>query len=215
MPHARNATSTTAANGFADHEPNAETTAVATGSESLPATTAAGSGCASVVATAFSITSAATASSAIQIARGTCRAGSFVSSAAPTHASKPMKTHPPTASAARRPAPTDPPDDASAPSVCVNSEKSCSRNTSRSASPIPSDATISAPIPTLTAFPRAPTPSAPTPAQTSTSTMPVTTTAFGVGSIPKSVNAQGAPRYATVVFATAYAQTAPQPVNQP
>ena len=36
IPQARNATSTTAANGFADHDPNDETTAVVTGSTSLP-----------------------------------------------------------------------------------------------------------------------------------------------------------------------------------
>ena len=48
MPQARNATSTIAANGFVDHEPNELTTAVVTGSTSSPATTAAGSGCASV-----------------------------------------------------------------------------------------------------------------------------------------------------------------------
>src|SRR4051794_9824873 len=47
MPHARNAVSTTAANGFVDHDPNDETTAVVTGSRSSPATTAAGGGGAS------------------------------------------------------------------------------------------------------------------------------------------------------------------------
>src|SRR4051812_21183202 len=99
MPQARNATSTTAANGFVDHEPNDVTTAVVTGSTSSPATTDAGSGWASVAATAFRITSAATLSSATQIARGTWRAASVVSSDAATHASKPMNTQPPTASA--------------------------------------------------------------------------------------------------------------------
>jgi hypothetical protein len=49
MPQARNATSTTAANGFVDHDPKLDaTTAVVTGSRSAPATIAAGSGCASV-----------------------------------------------------------------------------------------------------------------------------------------------------------------------
>ena len=95
------------------------TTAVVTGSMSSPATTDAGSGCASVAATAFRITSAATLSSAIQIARGTWRAASVVSSDAATHASKPMNTQPPTASAASIPALTEPSDSASAPSVCV------------------------------------------------------------------------------------------------
>ena len=47
------------------------TTDVVTGSRSSPATTPAGSGCASVTATALRITSAPTLSSAIQIARGT------------------------------------------------------------------------------------------------------------------------------------------------
>src|SRR4051794_823580 len=67
MPHARNAISTTAANGFADEEPNELTTAVVTGSRSRPATTAAGSGCASVAATALRITIAPTLSIAAQI----------------------------------------------------------------------------------------------------------------------------------------------------
>src|SRR3954454_3690014 len=64
MPHARNAVSTTAANGCVDHDPNDVTTAVVTGSRSFPATTAAGSGCASVAASALRITSAPTVRSA-------------------------------------------------------------------------------------------------------------------------------------------------------
>ena len=44
---------------------------------------------------------------------------------------------------------------------------------------------------------------------------PSATIAFGVGSMPASVSAQGAPRYATVVFATRYAQIATQPLSQP
>jgi hypothetical protein len=44
IPHARNAASTTAANGFADHDPNDASTEVATGSESSPATTPRGRG---------------------------------------------------------------------------------------------------------------------------------------------------------------------------
>ena len=94
------ATSTTSANGLLDQPPNDATTAVETGSMSLPATTAAGSGCASVVANALRITSAPTVSSAIQTARGTCLAAPLVSSAAATVASKPMNAQPPTASAA-------------------------------------------------------------------------------------------------------------------
>ncbi len=148
IPQARKAAKTTAANGFVDHAPNAATTAVWTGSASRPATTAAGSGCASVVATALRTTSTATLSSAIQIARGTCRAALRVSSDTATQASKPMNTHPPTASAASIAAPTEPPDSASAPSVCSSSERSCVRNASSSASPTPTDATISAAIPT-------------------------------------------------------------------
>ena len=54
------------------------------------------------------MTTAATLSSANQIARGTWRAAPLVSSEAPTQASKPMNTQPPTASAASMPAPTDP-----------------------------------------------------------------------------------------------------------
>src|SRR4051794_4711208 len=119
MPQARKAVNTTAANGLLDHDPNDATTAVVIGSRSLPATTAAGSGCARVAAKALRITTAPTASSANQVARGTWRAASRVSSDAPTQASKPMNTQPPTASAASRPAVTEPPDDASAPSVCV------------------------------------------------------------------------------------------------
>src|ERR1044071_306498 len=92
MPHARNAARTTAANGFADHEPNELTTDVATGSTSRPATTEAGSGWASATAKALRMTSAPTLSSAIQIARGTWRVALCVSSDAATHASKPMNT---------------------------------------------------------------------------------------------------------------------------
>ena len=92
--------STIAANGLLDQSPNDVTTAVETGSTSWPAATAAGLGCASVVATALRITSPPTLSSAIQIARGTWRAAPRVSSAAATVASKPMNAQPATASAA-------------------------------------------------------------------------------------------------------------------
>ena len=77
IPQARNASSTTSANGLLDQPPNEATTAVETGSMSWPATTAAGSGCASVVAKALRITSAPTLSSAIQTARGTCLRGAL------------------------------------------------------------------------------------------------------------------------------------------
>ena len=194
IPHATKAASTTAANGLVDHDPKEVTTAVVTGSMSSPATTAAGSGWASVTARAFSITSAPTLSRAIQIAFGTWRAAFFVSSDAPMQASKPMNTHPPTASAASSPAPTEPPDSASAPSVSVSIEKFCSRNTSSSASPMPTEATASAAMPILTARLRTSMPSAPTSEQTATRTIPVTTIAPGVGSIPSRVSAHGAPR---------------------
>ena len=124
IPQDRKAASTRAANGLADHEPNAWTTAVVTGSTSSPLTTAAGSGCASAVATAFSNTIAATASTTSHTDLGTHRAAPRVSSAVPTHASKPMKTHPLTASAASSAANTEPPDAASAPSVSPSSENS-------------------------------------------------------------------------------------------
>src|SRR4051794_31904544 len=210
-----NAVRTTAANGFSDQDPNDVMTAVDTGSTSRPETTAAGSSCASPTANAFRITSAPTLSSAIQIARGTCRVAPFVSSEAPTQASKPMKTQPPTARAASIPAPTDPPESDSAPSVVVRIETSCERNASRSARPIPTDATISAAIPARTTRPSTVTPNAPATAHTSTRIIPMTTIRFGVGSIPASASAHGAPRYATVVFATAYAQIATQPLSQP
>ena len=179
---------------MSDHDPNELTTAVDTGSTSRPATTAAGSGCASVTATALRITSAPTLSSAIQIACGTWRAAPFVSSEAPTQASKPMKTQPATASAASMPAPTEPPDNASAPSVCVRIEKLCSRKAKSSASPIATEATASATIPALIARPSTSMPSAPTAAQTTTRTIPIATIAFGVTSIPSRVSAHGAPR---------------------
>ena len=67
------------------------------------------------------------------------------------HTSKPMNTQPPTASAASSPAAVEPPESASAPSVSPSSEKSCSRKTSRSARPMPTDATASAAMPALTA----------------------------------------------------------------
>src|SRR4051794_32250966 len=215
MPQARNAARTTAANGRVDHVPNEPTTVLATGSASLPATTAPGSFCASPTATALRMTSAPTVSSAIQIARGTWCVGLVVSSEAATQASKPMKTQPPTASAASIPAPTEPPDRASAPSVSVRLPKPRSLNASSSVSPIPTEATTSAAIPILMARPSTSTPSAPTAAQTRTNTIPVNTIAFGVGSMPNSASAHGAPRYATVVFATAYAQIATQPLSQP
>ena len=120
MPQARNASSTIAANGLLDQSPNDVTTAVETGSMSLPAATAAGSGCASVTAKALRITSPPTLSSAIQIARGTRRAALRVSSAAATVASKPMKAQPATASAASMAANVLPPDSASAPNVLVS-----------------------------------------------------------------------------------------------
>ena len=166
MPHERNATSTTAANGLADHEPKEVVTAVVTGSRSAPATIAAGSGCASVTATAFSITSAPTLRRAIQIARGTWCAASLVSSEAATQASNPMNTQPPTASAASSAANTEPPDRASAPSVWVKTPRSCSRNTSSSARPIPTEAIASAAMPSFTAAASTSMPSAPTPAHT-------------------------------------------------
>src|SRR3954447_19871957 len=117
MPQARNATSTTAAKGFDDHDPNELTTDVVTGSMSAPATTEAGSGWASVTAMAFTMTSTPTLRRAIQIARGTWREASCVSSATPTAQSKPTNTQPPTARAASSPAATDPPERASAPKV--------------------------------------------------------------------------------------------------
>ena len=46
-------------------------------------------------------------------------------------------------------------------------------------------------------------PRAPTNAAMRTRSIPVTTIAFGVGSIPTRTSAHGAPRYAIVVFATA------------
>ena len=92
---------------------------------------------------------------------------------------------------------------------------SCVRKTSSSATPIPTDAIASAAMPRRTTRPSTSTPSPPTAAQTSTSTMPVATIAFAVGSMPSSASAHGAPRYAIVVFATAYAQIATQPLIQP
>lgn len=195
--------------------PNDATTAVWTGSPSRRATTAARSGCASVVASALSMTSAATLSSAIQIARGTWRAASRVSSDTPTQASKPMNTQPPTASAASNDALTEPPDSACAPSVSPRTDRSCVRKASSSATPTPIEATTSAAIPTLIARPSSLTPNAPAAAQATTRIMPATTMRLGLGVTSTSASAQGAPRYATVVFAAAYAQIATQPLNQP
>jgi hypothetical protein len=194
MPQARNAASTTAAKGFADHDPNDASTEVATGSGSSPATTPARSGCASVTANAFTITRTPTLRSASQIANGTWRAARLVSSDAPTQASKPMNTQPATARAASIPAPTEPPERASAPSASPRIDTSWVRNTRRSAIPMPTEATISAAIPALITRPSTSTLDAPTTAQTPTRTIPVTTIAFGVGSMPASVKAHGAPR---------------------
>ena len=77
QPQARNAASTTAANGFADQEPNEQTTAVETGSRSR-----AGDDVCRVRVRERRRDGvehdrrAATLSNAIQIARGTCRAAS-------------------------------------------------------------------------------------------------------------------------------------------
>src|SRR5690349_19211080 len=160
MPQAMNATSTTNADGLLDQSPNDATTAVETGSMSLPATTSAGFGWASVVANALRITSAPTLSSAIQTARGMCLAALLVSSAAATVASKPMNAQPPTASAASNAATFDPPLSASAPNVSVSTEKPCSRKTSSSARPIPTDAIVSAATPIRSAAFSASTPNA-------------------------------------------------------
>ena len=135
-----------------------------------------------------------TLSRAIQIALGTWRAALRVSSEAPTQASKPMKTQPPTASAASSPAAVDPPDSASAPSVSVKIEKCCSLNASSSASPIPTDASASIAIPTRIVRASTFRPSAPTSEHTSTRIIPVATMAWDVGSTPNRVSAQGAPR---------------------
>ena len=163
-------------------------TAVETGSMSFPAATAAGSGCASVVANAFRITSPPTLSSAIQIARGTCLAAPRVSSAAATVASKPMNAHPPTASAASNAATVFPPGGAS-----KSTEKSCSRNTSSSASPMPTEAIASAATPNRSEALRASMPIALTSEQIATSTAPAITTALAVGAIPSNATAQNAP----------------------
>jgi len=45
--------------------------------------------------------------------------------------------------------------------------------------------------------------------------MPARTIALADGSMPSRVSAHGAPRYATVVLAALYAQTATQPASQP
>jgi hypothetical protein len=194
IPQARKATRTIAVNGFDDHDPNEPTTAVVTGSRSWPATTAAGSGCASVVANAFTITSAPTLSSAIQTARGTWRAAPCVSSAIATVASKPMNAQPPTASAASSAAPTEPPESASAPSVSVTIDGPCSRNTSSSATAMTTDAIASAATPALSARFSASMPHTLTAEHSATRTKPAITVACGVGVIPSSASAQGAPR---------------------
>jgi hypothetical protein len=114
-----------------------------------------------------------------------------------------MKTHPPTASAASSDAPTEPPESASAPSMWPSTDTSCVRNTSSSTRPTPSEATTSAAIPSRIAHRSSPTPNAPAAAQTATNSMPASTIRFGLGCMPASASAQGAPRYAIVVFATA------------
>ena len=194
IPQDRNAPSTSAANGFVDHEPNASTTDVVTGSTSSPRTTAPGSGWASAVATAFSNTITATASTTSHTERGTRRAAPLVSSALPTHASNPMNTQPLTASAARSAANTEPPDAASAPSVPPSSENSWSRKASNSTRPMPTSATTSAVTPMPRIHRSVPIPAAPTSAHSRASTMPAATSRPGVGSTSSSVSAQGAPR---------------------
>ena len=191
---ATKAVSTTAAKGLSDQEPKELVTAVVTGSRSVPATTPAGSGWARVTAMALAITSAPTLSRAIQIARGTWRPASCVSSATPTAQSKPMKTQPPTASAASIAAKTESPESASAPRVSPRMEMSWSRKTSSRVSAIPTEASTSARIPARTTLPTRSMPSDPIAAATRISAIPAATIAPGSGSIPSRVSSQGAPR---------------------
>ena len=130
-----NATSVTAAKGLVDQDRSEVTTAVVTGSASLARDDVAGSGCASVIATALRITIAPTLSSASQTARGTWLAAPLVSSAVSPHASKPMNTQPPTASAASSAAKVEPPESDSAPSVSAASTASWSRKTEQQHEP--------------------------------------------------------------------------------
>ena len=74
-----------------------------------------------------------------------------------------------------------PPDSASAPKLSQSTEKPCSRNTSSSASPMPTDAIASAVMPSRSAVLRASTPIALTSEQIATSTAPATTIALAVG----------------------------------
>src|SRR6185312_4457479 len=143
------------------------------------------------------------------------RAASTVSSDVSPQASNPRNTHPPTASAASSAAAVDPPESPSAPSVSWRIDASWWRKASRSTRPTPTDAITSAPIPTLTARLRRSRPRRFTTAQVRTSTVPVTTIAFAVGFSPTATRAHGAPRYAIVVFATAYAHRQTQPLNHP
>ena len=68
------------------------------------------------------------------------------------------------------------------------------RKTSSSASPMPTEARISAAIPALITRPRRATPCAPIAAHTSTRIIPIITIAFAVGAMPMRVSAHGAPR---------------------
>ena len=204
-----------AANGLLDQSPKDATTAVETGSMSLPATTSAGFGCASVVAKALRITSAPTLSSAIQIARGTCLAAPLVSSAAATVASKPMNAQPRDRergqqrgegrAAAER---------LGAERVEQHGEALLAEDEQQREPDADRGDGLGGDAQPQRALERVDAEGVDERAD-GTRTAPVITIACAVGVMPSSISAHGAPRYAIVVLATAYAHSATQPVNQP
>ena len=162
------------------------------------------------------MTSAATLSSAIQIARGTWRAAPLVSSEALTQASKPMNTQPATASAASMPAPTEPPDSSSAPSVCVEDrdvlraeDEQQRESDADRGDDLGGDSGLDHAAQDVDAL-------RPDAAQTSTRTIPVTTIAFAVGVDADEGRAPTGRRGTrSSCCAAQYAQIATQPLSQP
>ena len=187
MPQARKATSTTAANGFDDHEPNDDTTAVRYRVEVLARhhrSRGRGGRAWRRQRSGSRARRRSAGRSRSPWARGARRRGS--PRRRPTQASKPMNTQPPTASAASSPAASEPPDSASAPRVSVRIDRSCvaedeqqGEADAHGGDDLGGDPGLHRPAQDADARARRPS------AQTTTSTMPVTTIAFGVGLDPE------------------------------
>src|SRR6185436_2644435 len=141
-PHARNAVMTTAKKGFSAHSPKLSMITGVIGSDVALVLNSVSRSKLNVRAAELKSTTLPTMQREKNIARGTMRLGSWVSSAMVEQASKPMKAQPAMASAARNAAVwlgADP-----VPRCSNNSENPCCRKKRNSSSATPKDPTISA-----------------------------------------------------------------------